>query len=215
MRKTLSVLAGLAFLGVGVVLAAQPEGAPGRESGQPSGPKQPAPEVPVSPYVLGFKVMDIGGKEVDLSQYKGKVVVIVNVASKCGFTKQYEGLQALYEQKQGQGLVVLGFPANDFNRQEPGTDAEIKAFCEGTFKVTFPMFAKVQVKGEGAHPLYKHLAAQPAPIGGAPPRWNFTKFVVDREGNVVARFDAEKTYVGTARLEPGLLAKVEELLAKK
>jgi glutathione peroxidase len=213
----------VAALSVALALAsaAQPERAapakgPAQESGQPEVAKEPAPEAPaVSPYVLGFKVVDIDGKEVDLAQYKGKVVVIVNVASKCGFTKQYEGLQALYDQKKGEGLVVLGFPANDFNRQEPGTEAEIKSFCEGTFKVTFPMFAKVQVKGEGAHPLYKHLAAQPAPIGGSPPRWNFTKFVVDREGNVSARFDAEKTYVGTARLEPGLLAKVEELLAKK
>jgi len=169
----------------------------------------------VSPYVLGFKVTSIDGKEVDLAQYKGKVVVIVNTASKCGFTKQYEGLEELYRTHKDEGLVVLGFPCNDFNGQEPGTESEIKEFCERTFKVTFPMFAKVHVKGEDAHPLYRHLQAQPAPIGGTPPRWNFTKFVVDREGNVVARFDAEKTYVGTPRLEPGLTAKVEELLAKK
>ncbi len=196
---------------------AQPESpAQPRESARLPAAKEPAPEKPaVSPFVLNFKVKDIDGKDVDLAQYKGRVVVIVNVASKCGFTKQYEGLQALYDEKMGEGLVVLGFPANDFNGQEPGSEAEIKSFCENTFKVTFPMFAKVRVKGEGVHPLYQHLAAQPAPIGGAPPRWNFTKFVVDRAGNVVARFDAEKTYVGTPRLEPGLLAKVEELLAKK
>jgi glutathione peroxidase len=167
----------------------------------------------VSTYVLDHKVKTIDGKEVELSQYKGKVLVIVNVASQCGFTAQYEGLQELYDAKKDQGLVVLGFPANDYGQQEPGTEEEIKTFCE-SFKVTFPMFSKVTVKGENKHPLYAELAAQEKPIGGEP-RWNFTKFVVDQKGNVVARFDAEKAYVRSSRLEPGLVAKVDELLAAK
>ncbi|HYE60479.1 MAG TPA: glutathione peroxidase [Phycisphaerales bacterium] len=164
--------------------------------------------------MLNHTVKDISGKDVDLSTYKGKVVVIVNVASRCGFTAQYEGLQELYDSRKDKGLVVLAFPANDFGKQEPGSEAEIKEFCETKFKVTFPMFSKVTVKGENKHPLYTQLAAQPKPIGGEP-KWNFTKFVVDRSGNVVARFDAEKTYVGTAQLEPGLIKKVDELLEVK
>ena len=122
-------------------------------------------------------------------------------------------MQSLYDSKKDEGLVVLGFPSNDFGMQEPGTEAEIQEFCESKYHITFPMFSKVAVKSEDAHPLYKRLAVQPKPIGGEP-KWNFTKFVVDQKGNVVARFDAEKTYVGTAKLEPGLLAKVDELLKK-
>ncbi len=179
----------------------------------PQEAKTPA-DPAVDAAVLDFKVKTIEGKEQDLAAYKGKVVVIVNVASACGFTKQYEGLEDLYEQHKAEGLVVLGFPANDFGQQEPGTDAEIREFCDAKFHVTFPMFAKISVKGSDVAPLYKKLEAQPKPIGGAP-KWNFTKFVVDRAGNVVARFDAEKTYVGTATLEPGLVTRVEEELAKK
>lgn len=164
--------------------------------------------------VLDFKVKTIDGKDADLSQYKGKVVVIVNVASKCGFTSQYEGLETLYKKHKDAGLVVLGFPANNFGKQEPGTEGEIKEFCESKFHVTFPMFAKVSVKGDEVAPLYKMLAAQPKPLGGAP-KWNFTKFVVDRRGEVVGRFDAEGLYAGTAVLEPGFVKKVEEELGKK
>lgn len=161
------------------------------------------------PYVLGYTVKDIDGNDVDLAKYKGKVVMIVNVASKCGLTKQYEGLQKLYEEKQGDGLVILGFPANNFKGQEPGTEEEIKEFCTGTYGVTFPMMSKVSVKGEDAHPLYKQLSAQPAPIGGEP-QWNFTKFLVDREGNVVARFEPK-----TTPEDAGLRKKVDELLGVK
>ena len=145
--------------------------------------------VPVSPFVLEGKVQDIDGGEQDLSQFKGKVVLIVNVASKCGFTPQYSGLEKLYKEKKDKGLVVLGFPSNDFGRQEPGSEAEIKEFCSSKYSVTFPMFSKVGTTGEKAHPLYKKLASQPKPIGGEP-GWNFTKFLVNRDGNVVARFDS-------------------------
>lgn len=178
------------------------------EPTQPSAPKQDAPkqdqpavqpagtpdkpadkkDEPASPYVLGHTMKDIDGKDVDLSQFKGKVVLIVNVASKCGYTPQYAGLEKLYKEKGAKGLVVLGFPANNFGEQEPGSDAEIKSFCSSKYNVTFPMFAKISVRGEDAHPLYKQIAAQPKPIGGDP-QWNFTKFLIDRNGNVVGRFD--------------------------
>jgi glutathione peroxidase len=165
-----------------------------QQEGTKDAPKEaPAAETAkVDPYVLGHVVKDIDGKTVDLSAYKGQVVVIVNVASKCGFTKQYTGLEALYQAKKAQGLVILGFPANNFGGQEPGTNAEIKEFCTGAeskYKVTFPLFEKISVKGEDIHPLYKQLATQPAPIGGDV-GWNFTKYLVDREGKVVAKFDS-------------------------
>lgn len=182
---------------------------PAEDAGKDAAKKEAEPKEP-----LAFKVKRIDGTEEELSKYKGKVVVIVNVASKCGFTTQYEGLQALYAKHKDEGLVVLGFPANDFNGQEPGENKEIAAFCTGTYGVEFPMFEKVSVKGKDAHPLYKLLAAQPAPIGGEP-KWNFTKFVIDREGKVVGRFDAERGNVRTANLETGLVKKVEELLAQK
>jgi glutathione peroxidase len=172
---------------------------------------RPAPRATMDPYVLGFTMKSIDGKDVDLARYKGKVVVIVNVASKCGFTPQYEGLQKLYQSKKDDGLVILGFPANNFNGQEPGTSQEIAEFCRENFGVTFPLFEKISVKGPDQHPLYATLSGQPAPIGGDP-RWNFTKFVVDRKGNVVARFDADKKHVRSATLEPGLIARVDELL---
>ncbi|MEX2217325.1 MAG: glutathione peroxidase [Phycisphaerales bacterium] len=151
----------------------------------------------------------LDGADQNLADYKGKVVVIVNVASRCGYTPQYEALQKLYTEKKDRGLVVLGFPANNFGKQEPGTNAQIAEFCSSKFGVTFPMFEKISVKGEDQHPLYKKLASQPAPVGGDP-KWNFTKFVVDRSGKVVARFDA-KSKQG---LEPDLLTKIEELLGE-
>jgi glutathione peroxidase len=172
--------------------------------------KQPATSEDAQ--VLNFKMKLIDGKEQDLSAYKGKVVIIVNVASKCGYTPQYEYLQKLYTEKKDQGLVILGFPANNFGAQEPGTNEEVAKFCKDKFSVTFPMFEKISVKGADQHPLYKKLAAQPAPIGGDP-KWNFTKFVVDRSGKVVARYDAKKQ--DGMKLEPDLLAKVDELLKSK
>ncbi len=161
----------------------------------------------VDAYVLGFTMKDIDGKDVDLAQFKGQVLLIVNVASKCGYTPQYTALEKLYKDKQGKGFAVLGFPANNFGEQEPGSDGEIKAFCTSKYNVTFPMFSKISVKGDDQHPLYKKLAAQPKPIGGDPD-WNFNKFVVDRNGNVVARFDKK-----VKPDDPALVRKIDELLA--
>lgn len=160
---------------------------------------------------LGFTVKRIDGTDEDLSKYKGKVVVMVNVASKCGFTGQYAGLEELYKKYEKDGLVILGFPANDFMSQEPGSNAEIAKFCSATYGVTFPMFEKISVKGADAHPLYKLLATQPEPIGGEP-KWNFTKFVIDRNGKVVSRIDADKKHVRTKEVEPELEKTIVALL---
>lgn len=157
--------------------------------------------------VLAFTMTDIDGNEVDLDDYRGKVVLMVNVASKCGLTPQYEGLEALYQEHKDEGLVILGFPANNFMGQEPGSNLQIKQFCSAEYGVTFPMFAKISVKGEDKHPLYQKLTGQPEPVGGGV-SWNFQKYLVDREGNVVAKFGP--------RTKPGdeeLVAKVGELLA--
>jgi glutathione peroxidase len=139
--------------------------------------------------VHDFSVKDIHGKTVTLDRYKGKVLLIVNTASKCGFTPQYKGLEALWQKYRARGLEVLGFPCNQFGAQEPGTEDEIASFCEVNYGVTFPLFAKVDVNGDGAAPLFKHLkAAKPGLLGTEAIKWNFTKFLVDREGAVVARF---------------------------
>ena len=160
-----------------------------------------------------ISVNDISGKSVTLSDYQGKVLLIVNVASKCGLTPQYEGLEALYETYREQGLEVLGFPANEFLSQEPGSNEEIAAFCRGTFGVQFPMFAKIVVKGKGQHPLYQRLtAAMPTAQSLADGKlkdrlaakglidgqasditWNFEKFLVNKQGEVVARFMPDVT----------------------
>ncbi len=140
-----------------------------------------------------YKVKNILGEEVSMSEYKGKVVLIVNTASKCGFTKQYEGLEELYEKYKDQGFVILGFPCNQFGAQEPGDNAEIKNFCTSTFSVTFPMMSKIDVNGESADPLYKFLKKEQGGILGDEIKWNFTKFLVDREGRVVDRFASQKT----------------------
>lgn len=134
--------------------------------------------------VHDFTMVDIDGNEVSLSEYAGKTLLIVNVASKCGLTPQYEDLQALYEKYAEEGLVVLGFPANNFMGQEPGTNAEIKKFCTSQFNVTFPMFAKISVKGKDMHPLYQFLTSQT----DAEVKWNFQKYLVDPEGNVITYF---------------------------
>jgi glutathione peroxidase len=139
--------------------------------------------------VHDFSVKDIHGKTVPLDRYKGKVLLIVNTASKCGFTPQYKGLEALYQKLRDKGLVVLGFPCNQFGAQEPGSEDEIASFCEINYGVTFPLFAKVDVNGDDAAPLYRHLkAAKPGLLGTEAIKWNFTKFLVDRNGEVVARF---------------------------
>jgi glutathione peroxidase len=137
---------------------------------------------------LGFTMLDITGKPVPMDEFAGHVVLFVNVATKCGLTPQYEGLQALFEKYEDEGLVVVGFPANNFGGQEPGTEAEILEFCTGTYDVTFPMFSKISVVGEDRHPLYAKIAEAMKEQGGEP-TWNFTKYLIDREGNVVTRFD--------------------------
>ncbi len=148
----------------------------------------PAPEGAYTS-VYDFTVNDIDGKPVKLDTYKGKVVLIVNVASKCGYTPQYEGLQATYAKYKDRGLVILGFPANNFMGQEPGTNEEIKQFCALKYNVTFPLFAKVSVKGEDKHALYKFLTDKSTnPEFGGEIGWNFSKFLVDKQGKIVARF---------------------------
>lgn len=138
---------------------------------------------------LDFKMKSIDGQEVDLNSYKGKVVLIVNVASKCGLTPQYKQLQALNDKYADQGLVILGFPCNQFLGQEPGSEEQIKTFCETKYGIKFPMFAKVEVKGDGACDLYKHLTSLDlAPVGKGEISWNFEKFLLNREGQPIARF---------------------------
>jgi len=143
---------------------------------------------------LAFTMKDIDGKDVNLADYKGKVVMIVNVASKCGFTKQYAALEAIYKKYQDKGFVILGFPANNFGGQEPGSDAEIKQFCTAKFDVSFPIFSKISVKGDDKAPLYKLLTSKDTNGDfGGDIGWNFTKFLVDKNGKVYARFASKTT----------------------
>jgi glutathione peroxidase len=149
----------------------------------------PAADASRSVLVIDHQVETIDGKQVKLSQYRGSVLLIVNVASRCGLTVQYEGLEALYRRYKDRGLVILGFPSNDFMGQEPGSNEEIATYCRRTWDVSFPMFAKVHVKGQEMAPLFRALTTQvEPPLQGEVP-WNFTKFLVDAEGHVVARFD--------------------------
>ena len=152
--------------------------------------------------LLAHQQTRLDGAVEDLSDYRGRVVLIVNTASKCGFTPQYEGLEALYREKQEQGLVVLGFPSNDFMGQEPGTNEQIAEFCQKNYGVTFPMFQKVKVKGPDADPLFRDLAA-----GAGEPGWNFNKYLIDREGQLVARFGSS-----VRPDDPKLVDRVNELL---
>ena len=139
--------------------------------------------------VLDFAVNDIHGKEKKLAQFKDRVLLIVNTASKCGYTPQYKGLEALYKKMHARGLEVLGFPCNQFGSQEPGNAEEIESFCELNYGVTFPLFAKIDVNGANAAPLYKYLKKEkPGLLGSEAIKWNFTKFLVDRKGNVVERY---------------------------
>lgn len=139
--------------------------------------------------IYEFSVQDIHGKTVPLERYRGKVLLVVNTASKCGFTPQYKGLEALYQKLHRRGFEVLGFPCNQFGAQEPGTEQEIAQFCELNYGVTFPLFAKVDVNGKDASPLYEFLkTAKPGLLGSEGIKWNFTKFLIDREGRVVERY---------------------------
>ena len=143
--------------------------------------------------IYSFTLNSIDGQPAPLADYKGKVVLLVNVASKCGFTPQYSALEATYEKYKGQGFVILGFPANNFGAQEPGTNEEIKTFCSRKYNVTFPMYAKISVKGEDQAPLYSYLTKGTGPGLVGDIKWNFTKFLVDRNGNVVQRFESAVT----------------------
>ena len=163
------------------------------------------------PPVLNFNMKRLGGKEASLSQYQGKVVLIVNTASECGLTPQYETLQGLHEKYAPQGLAILGFPANEFGAQEPGTNPEIAEFCKTNYGVEFDMFAKVVVKGQGQCPLYQYLTSKETnPKFAGPITWNFEKFLIGRNGEVVARF--------APRVKPDsaeVLQAIEAELAKK
>ncbi|NGM48392.1 glutathione peroxidase [Caulobacter sp. 602-2] len=139
--------------------------------------------------VYDFSAKTLQGKDVSLADYRGQVLLIVNTASKCGLTPQYEGLEALYKAHKDRGLTILGFPCNQFGAQEPGTAEEIGGFCSLTYDVTFPMMAKIDVNGPSAHPLYAYLKKQQKGVLGTEGiKWNFTKFLIDRDGNVVERF---------------------------
>lgn len=160
---------------------------------------------------LDYTVTDIDGKPHDLRQHKGRVVMFVNVASKCGMTPQYEGLEALYRKYKDQGLVILGFPANNFRGQEPGTDEQIKQFCSTKYNVSFPMMSKVSVKGDDKAAVYRHLT-EPTTAGphAGEIGWNFAKFLVGRDGKIAARFDPQ-----IKPDDPKLVASVEQALASK
>jgi len=158
--------------------------------------------------LYSFTMKTIDGKDKPLSDYKGKVLLIVNVASKCGHTPQYKGLQSLYETYKDKGFVILGFPANNFLWQEPGTDGEIKNFCTLNYGVTFEMFSKISVKGKDQHPLYQYLT-EDSPVPGVV-KWNFQKYLVDRNGNVVEKFAP-----GIKPEEKEVIDKIEQLLREK
>lgn len=184
--------------------AAPATGAQVERAGEPGGKESSVNSDPLS-----FTMNRIDGTAQALSDYRGKVVLIVNTASECGLTPQYKALEALYQKHKDAGLVILGFPANNFGGQEPGSNSDIATFCTKEYGVTFPMFEKISVKGDDAHDLYKALIALPEPLGGEP-KWNFTKFVLNRKGEVVARFEPR-----TAPDDEALVKKLEELLAEK
>lgn len=154
-------------------------------------------------------VKDIDGKATDLSAYKGKVLLIVNVASHCGFTKQYTALEATYTKYSGQGFAILGFPCNQFGGQEPGSNAEIKEFCSSKFSVTFPLFDKIEVNGANRHSLYEKLAGTESPFPGNI-KWNFTKFLIGKDGQILKRFESKVTPDS-----PEVMAAIEAALAAK
>jgi glutathione peroxidase len=160
--------------------------------------------------IYTFTLPSIDGKPMPLADFKGKVVLMVNVASQCGYTPQYTALEALYEKYKDQGFVIVGFPANNFGAQEPGTNEEIKTFCTRNYNVQFPMMSKVSVKGSDTAPLYQYLTdASLHPKTGGEIKWNFTKFLVDRNGNIVARFEPDVTPDA-----PPVIAAIEKALAQ-
>ncbi|HYI62302.1 MAG TPA: glutathione peroxidase [Acidimicrobiales bacterium] len=152
-----------------------------------------------------FTATAIDGTEVDLSEYEGKAVLVVNTASKCGFTPQYQGLEEIYGRYRDQGLVILGFPCDQFGHQEPGDEGEIQEFCQVNYGVSFPLFAKVEVNGDDAHPLYRWLRSEQGGVLGDRIKWNFTKFLVDRDGRPVKRY-------GSTTKPEKLTSDIEKLL---
>ena len=189
-------------------------------------PRPERNDAPAASKFHAFEAKSIDGETIALSRYAGQVVLVVNVASRCGFTKQYEGLEALYQRHRAEGFVILGFPCDQFGNQEPGTEAEIKSFCRMNYGVTFPMFAKIEVNGPSAHPLYAFLRGEqpgqlepntpgaeklyphlertmPEVLGTDAVKWNFTKFLVDRRGAVVQRFESPET---PEAIEPRIVA---------
>jgi glutathione peroxidase len=159
--------------------------------------------------IYDIPVKDIEGKSTTLSAYKGNVLLIVNVASRCGFTPQYTALEATYKKYSDQGFVILGFPCNQFGGQEPGSDEEIKQFCTSKFAVTFPLFDKIEVNGANRHPLYEQLAGKDSPYPGNI-GWNFTKFLIGKDGHILKRFDSK-----TKPDSPEVVAAIEAALAAK
>jgi glutathione peroxidase len=193
-----AVVGALALL-AGLVAGPVPAETPASADGAP---------VAQEAFVLDYQMKRLDGTSQNLADYRGQVLLLVNVASKCGLTPQYDGLEKLYDRYRERGFSVLGFPANDFAGQEPGSDAQIAEFCRSTYGVRFPMFSKISVKGEGQHPLYREITGLPAPLGGEV-QWNFQKYLVNRRGEVVARFDPR-----TAPDDPALVGKLEALLAE-
>ncbi len=159
--------------------------------------------------IYDIQVQTIEGQSKSLSEYQAKVMLIVNVATLCGFTSQYGGLEALYRQYRSEGLVILGFPCNQFAHQEPGSEEEIKAFCETQYHISFPLFAKIEVNGDKTHPLYAYLKKQkPGLLGTEAIKWNFTKFLINRKGEVIERFSPQTT-------ADDLIKPIEQALALK
>jgi glutathione peroxidase len=159
--------------------------------------------------VLDVPVKNIDGKDTSLKEYKGKVMLVVNVASKCGYTKQYTGLEAIQQKYKAKGFTVVGFPCNQFGGQEPGTNEEIKQFCSSKFNVTFPLFDKIEVNGANRHPLYMMLAGKDSPFPGDI-KWNFNKFLIGKDGKILQRFDSKVTPES-----PEMAAAIEAALAAK
>ena len=199
--RTLLVLSGVVLLGLGFIAFPTSN----THANEQRSTALSRTGVTVAP-LYGFRLPDIDGRPVDLKTFKGKVLLIVNTASMCGNTPQYAGLQEMYERYQERGFEVLAFPANDFGQQEPGTNQEIKGFCYTKYSVSFPLFSKISVVGKDKHPLYRYLTEQSAFPGRV--TWNFQKYLVDRSGNVIGKYDP-----GMNPLSPALLADVEKALA--
>lgn len=194
----------IAITGLALVASLSPASALAQAGGEET---QPVINTPPVPPTLNFTMKDIDGKEVRLSRHLGKVILIVNVASRCGYTPQYRGLQLLHEKYHEKGLVILAFPANNFRNQEPGTDEEIKAFCTDNYKVKFPVFSKVSVKGEDICPLYRLLTdKEKTPASEGEINWNFEKFLLNRNGTVVKHFRSKAT---PEQIEPEIVKLLE------